>query len=335
MEPKLTHVIGYDIGGTKIAVCIADETGRILADERLKTGATRPYKDVLPEMIATGRRLVGEVGLSMTDLKGCGICAPGPLDIPNGLMLKSPNMPWDRAPLRDDLKEGLGVPAFLENDANAGVLAEYFFGSARDRQNVLYLTMSTGIGGGVIAEGRLLRGATAVGAELGHIVLDSNGPLCGCGLRGCLEAFCGGRNVALRLQHMLRDYPEHAMMALPEVNGRLDKLGYPSLRAAVRNEIPLALEMWDEIAFRLAQGIGTLLHIFNPEIVVLGTVAYYSGELLLEPVRTYLPRFAWPDMRDPCTVAVTALGDRIGELSGVSVALYELGQSPDNGALSA
>ncbi len=324
MAAKTFPVLGYDIGGTKIAVCVADSTGKILASDRIPSGAARNYDEVLPEMVELGKRVVQNANLQLSDLRACGICAPGPLDIPNGLMLKSPNMIWDRVPVRDNLAEGLGVPTFMDNDANAGVIAEWLFGTAKGLKDIIYLTMSTGVGGGVITNGKLMQGATGVGAELGHMILDIKGPLCGCGLRGCLEAYTGGRNVAMRLQSLLRDRPNHAMMKLAEVQGDLEKLGYPALIAAVKQEIPLALEIWDEICLRLAQSIGNYQLIFNPEIIVLGTIAYYSGDLMLKPVLQYLPRFSWPEMRNPCRIAITSLGKRIGELAGISVALYGL-----------
>ena len=319
-------VIGYDIGGTKIAVCVADAGGRVLASQRIATGMTRGYDEVLAEMVAVGKHLVREAGYKPKDLVACGISAPGPLDIRNGLMLKTPNMVWDSVPVRDDLQRHLGLPTFLDNDANAGVLAEWLFGAAQGLRNVVYLTMSTGVGGGVIAEGQLVQGTNGNAGELGHVILDVQGLPCGCGMRGCLEAYCGGRNVARRLQALLRDRPDHAMMRLPEVRGKLENLGYPALRAGVRAEIPLALEVWEEICLRLAQGLGIYLMSFNPEMIVLGTVAYYSGDLLLDPVRRHLPRFAWPEMRGPCRIAVAALGEKLGEMAGVSVALYGLHQ---------
>lgn len=317
-------VLGYDIGGTKVAVCVADSTGKILADERFPSGATSAYDTVLPGMVALGKRLVTEAGLQMSDIKACGVCAPGPLDIKNGLMMKSPNLEWDAVPIRDDLGNALGVPTFLDNDANAGVLAEWFFGSAKGLKDVIYLTMSTGVGGGVVTGGHLMQGSTGIAAELGHVILDPNGPICGCGMLGCLEAYCGGRNVALRVQAALRDRPDHALLKLPGVDGKIENVNYQVLREGYKREIPLAIEMWEEACMRLAQGIGIYMVTFNPELIVLGTLAYYSGDLLMEPVQRYLPRFAWPEFRNSCRLGITALGDKIGELAGISVALYGL-----------
>jgi glucokinase len=319
-------ILGYDIGGTKIAVCVADSKGKILAKKRLPSGAVRNYAESLPDMIAAGHEVVAQAGIDFADVKACGICAPGPLDVPGGRMLKSPNMPWDGVPIRDDLAAALGIPVFFENDANGGALAEGYFGAAKDCQDFVYLTMSTGIGGGVVSHGRLLQGSTGNGAELGHMVLDIDGPPCGCGMKGCFEAYCSGRNVALRLRRLMTEKPCEAIMQLPEVQGDLEKLDYLALRAGVTAGIPEALEFWDELCLRMAQGIGIQMMAFNPSKIILGTIFLYSGEMLMEPVRRYLPRFVWNDMSDVCTLEVSSLGSKIGELAGIATALYGLKQ---------
>ncbi|MFA4943078.1 MAG: ROK family protein [Lentisphaeria bacterium] len=326
MGKEVFPVLGVDVGGTKIAVCLADSTGRILAKERIDGGGKQPYATVVPRIAEIGQRLVKQAGLAMTDLRACGISAPGPIDLDKGVVVESPNMPWRNATIRDDLAAALGVAAYFDNDANAGMLAEWFFGAAQGVRNALYLTMSTGIGGGVITEGKLLHGANGNAGEVGHIVLDITGPVCNCGLRGCLEAYCGGLGVAQRAQELLRGRPTHAVLALPEVQGDLAKVRIETIRIAAQQGIPMAVELWDELCLRLAQGIGVLQMAYNPEVIVLGTLAIYSGEFLLEPVRRHLPRFAWRDVRTPCKIVTTALGTHIGELAGPATALYSLYQ---------
>ncbi len=321
MDTENGKVLGIDIGGSKIALCLTDFSGVVLASARI---AMAPYCAVLPELIALVDKLLAEGGWTREDLCGCGICAPGPLDMAGGRIMKSPNMSWDAVPIRADLQQALGMPVFLENDANAGVLAEWFFGCARGKQDVIYLTMSTGVGGGIVSGGRLITGKTGIGGELGHVILDLNGPLCGCGQRGCLEAYCGGRNVALRLQEALRQRPEHAIFRLPEVDGKIENLNFQAVREGAKAGIPLALAMWDEICLRLAQGLGIYLNTFNPEQIILGTAAYYAGDFLLQPVLSYLPRFAWADFRNCCEIRVSELGLKVAELAGASVALNGL-----------
>ncbi|HOG51770.1 MAG TPA: ROK family protein [Lentisphaeria bacterium] len=326
MSDKLMNVLGIDIGGTKIAVCIADSQGNVLASQRLASGATAPYEQVLPQIIGQARQLMVETGLTK-NIAACGICAPGPLDMVGGRIMKSPNMAWDAVPIRDDLAKALELPVYMDNDANAGVLAELFFGCAKGKKDVIYLTMSTGVGGGIIANGRLVTGVSGIGGELGHLVLDVNGPICGCGQLGCLEAYCGGRNVALRLQDALRYRQDHALMRLPEVDGKLENLNFQTVREGAKLGIPLAVAMWDEICLRLAQGIGLCMVTFNPEMIILGTAAYYAGDFMLKPVLAHLPKFAWKEFRSACEVCITVLGPKVGELAGASVALNGLAES--------
>jgi len=326
MSDELMNVLGIDIGGTKIAVCLADSQGQVLASQRLASGATAPYEQVLPQIIGQARQLMVETGLA-NSIAACGICAPGPLDMVGGRIMKSPNMAWDAVPIRDDLAKALELPVYMDNDANAGVLAELFFGCAKGKKDVIYLTMSTGVGGGIIANGRLVTGVSGIGGELGHLVLDVNGPICGCGQLGCLEAYCGGRNVALRLQDALRYRQDHALMRLPEVDGKLENLNFQTVREGAKLGIPLAVAMWDEICMRLAQGIGLCMVTFNPEMIILGTAAYYAGDFMLQPVLAHLPKFAWKEFRSACEVCITVLGPKVGELAGASVALNGLAES--------
>jgi len=319
-------VAGIDIGGTKIAVCLADSTGRIIDSKRIKGGTQQPYKTKLPELEHMIHACCKAGGISLKDVRACGVSAPGPLDIPGGTILKTPNMVWADVPIRDDLARRLGIPVILQNDANGGALAEWFFGAARGCSNFVYLTMSTGIGGGIVTADRLVDGCAGNAGELGHIVLDLNGPECGCGMRGCFEAFCSGRNVQKRLQDLVRGTPEHPLLRQPEVDGDPSKLRFETLREAAARQVPEACELWDEICLRMAQGIGIQMMTFNPELIILGTIFYYAGDMLMTPVKECLKRFAWSQMREPCRLELPGLGEKIGELAGIAVALYGLHQ---------
>ncbi|MCQ2403092.1 MAG: ROK family protein [Lentisphaeria bacterium] len=323
----MKYVLGIDIGGTKIAVCVANENGEILASGRFPS--TKTYAEALAKIPALAQELLASKGMAMKDVSACGISAPGPLDVPNGMLLRSPNMSWgDQLPIQKDLTEALGVSAILENDANAGALAEWFFGCGKGKKDLIYLTMSTGVGGGVVAGGHLIQGCAGNAGELGHIVLDINGYPCNCGLRGCFEAYTGGRAIQQRMQAALKDHPEHAFFRLECVDGKVENLDFRALLEGVRAKIPLALEWWDEYCLRMAQGLAAIVTSFNPEIVVLGTTAYHAGSLLMDPLMKLLPRFLWKEFYNTVTIRTSALGLRIGELAGVSVAfnsLYEKG----------
>ena len=220
-----------------------------------------------------------------------------------------------------------GVEAFFDNDANGGGLAEWLFGAGRGCENMLYLTMSTGIGGGIIANGRLLRGKSFIAGEVGHITIDIKGPKCNCGMTGCYEAFCGGRALAQRMQKELADKPDSFIVKA--VGGNLDDIDVGVLVKAVKANDPYALALWDEMCMRNAQAIGLLLNIFNPDMIVLGTIAVHTGDLFMGPLKKYLPQFAWKDTLEPCQIRASKLGAHIGEYSGIAIALNFLHERGD------
>jgi glucokinase len=327
------YVLGYDIGGTKVAICLAvcnevNEEGvlipaRIVASKRIPGGSKQGPDTAVPQMKAAGTELLEEQGVTAEALRAVGVCAPGPLDVINGEMLVSPNMPlWDRVPIVKELEDYFEVPVKFENDANGAVLAEYLFGTARGKKNAVYLTMSTGVGAGVIVNGQLVTGHSGLAGELGHNILDINGPKCGCGMNGCLEAFCGGKPFEDRAKAAARADENHPFRSIEEIEGDIEKLCVRVIRDAAFAGHEEAGKWWDEFCLRLAQGIGIAMMTFNPEVVVLGTIAIHSKELLLDPVREYLPRFAWKEMLNDCEIEPSILGTKIGELAGVAVALY-------------
>lgn len=320
-------LLGVDIGGTKIAVCLGTSEGEILASKRIDN-AHRSSDDVLPEVIEAGKELMAETGFASSDLAGVGICAPGPMDIPNGVMLNPPNNDgWDNVPVRDILSDAFGVEAFFENDANAGALAEWMFGAGKGADSMLYLTMSTGIGGGVIANGRLLRGACFQAGEIGHTVIDPEGPLCNCGLKGCYEAFCGGRAVAQRLKKELKNQPES--LIVKHAGGNVDNIDYLAFEKAARDGDAYAVKLWGEISRRHAQAMGGLINALNPQVIVMGTIAWAAGDFFTEPIKRSLADFCWKEHLNSCEVTVSALGREIGSYAGICAALnylYERGE---------
>ncbi len=321
------NILGFDIGGTKIAVCLGTDDGKILGSERIDNKEKSP-DEAIPEMVAAGVRLLENAGLQKSDLRAIGIGSPAPMDIPNGIITGPPNMKlWKNVFIRDRISESFGVDTYFDNDANAGALAEWIFGAGQRAENMLYLTLSTGIGGGIIANGHLLHGKTYIAGELGHITLDLNGPVCNCGMTGCYEAFCGGRAIAQRMQRELADSPNHKIIEL--AGGNIEDVDCLALENAVKAGDEYAVALWDEMCMRNAQAIGMFMNIFNPEKIVLGTIARAGGDLFMEPVKKYLPSYSWKDTRESCELMVSALGKEIGEYSGICVALnalYEAGK---------
>lgn len=313
---------GIDLGGTKIHSVIAAQDGRVLGEDRRLTEAREGVDAVIGRMAASVRQALAQAGLGVERLAGVGISSPGPVDTERGVVTDAPNLlGWHEVPVVRLVSEALGVPALLENDAAAAAYGECRFGAGRGRKHVLYVTVSTGIGGGVIVDGRLYRGASGAAGEVGHLVLDDEGPACNCGSRGCLEAIASGTAIA-------RDAAE-AIAA-----------GRSSLMAGLAKSSPLDAELVGEAAERgdeaaqaiidragyyLGLGLTGLLNCFNPEVLIIGGGLTGLGDRYLgRAIRTARER-AFPQMVADVTIATAELGERSGAL-GVAALVLEQGR---------
>ena len=321
-------LLGFDIGGTKIGIGLGDENGKLLGQRRIANIDTDPG-EILPRMLSDARELAAEAGVKVADIAAFGISAPFPADARRGILLApTNNKRWNNVPILDTFRNELGIPGCFENDANCGALAEWFFGAARGCENFIYLTMSTGIGGGIVAAGKLIRGGNSLSAgEMGHICLDLAGRRCNCGQSGCYETFCGGRAVADRMREELSGKPESRIMQL--AGGDPAKIDMRTLEQAVREGDGYALGLWDEMALRNAQAIGMFINIFNPEMIVLGTLAWAVGPLYTDPIMEYLPRFSWKQMRGDCRIVCSELRRDIGSYAGIAAAKNYLLENSD------
>ncbi|MFA5044258.1 MAG: ROK family protein [Kiritimatiellia bacterium] len=328
------NILGIDIGGTKTSVCVGAESGQLALKRRMATCPENGPDKVLERIVALAREVMAQSGRA--DIDTVGLAAPGPLDVKRGAMLAPPNMPgWDFVPVVSYFAAAFRRPVFMNNDANAGALAEYHFGRGRGVANMVYLTHSTGMGGGVIVDGRLVQGTVDMAGEVGHFVLDPQGPVCPCGLRGCFEVYCGGRNVALRLRQKIAA-EGIATTLTAKAGGQLAAIDFKLFVEAVREQDPFAVREWQAYVERLAQGMGIIIMTLNPDMVVLGTIACQTGDLLMVPLKACLRRFAWGAALDACRIETSALGADIGDLGAIAVAVEGLktkdkGQMTDDG----
>jgi glucokinase len=311
-------LLGIDVGGTKVAFALGGADGGVRARRRRPTAPSGRLEDDLAGIAADARALLAEAGVRPGELAAVGVSLPGPLDPEAGLVLSPPNLPgWDRAPVRDRLAEALGAPVYLENDANAAALAEWHFGAARGLRDVVYLTMSTGVGGGLILDGRLYRGVLSSAGEIGHVPIEWGGEPCACGQAGCLEAYVGGAAWTRRLR------------ALAPVAGRVTALagGREAVRpehlvAAAREGDAFARDEMARWCDYVARGIVTLSFVLAPEAVVLGTIAVAAGEALaFGPIRAQVARHVWPHLAPRLHILPAALGAELPYLAGLSVAV--------------
>jgi glucokinase len=290
------HLLGIDIGGTKVAAGVVDESGRV---HSFVVEPTRPGEG--PErVLEVGRRALGgeEVG-------AVGVACGGPLDAARGTV--SPlHLPWWKdVPIRALAEQAYGVPAALENDATAAAAGEHRFGAGVGTRNMVYLTLSTGVGGGAVVDGVLFRGGAGNGGEFGHVTVDWRGRPChGCGRLGCLEAYASGTSIAERARE-----------------AGLDAASAEDVAAAARADDPVAEAVWAETAEALAAGLTSIVNLFEPERVVLGGGVTSSGEQLLGPVRERVRRDALGPAAATAEVVLSALGEHVGVVGAAAIAL--------------
>ncbi len=299
--------LGFDIGGTKLAVVVGDDAGRIAARRRRPMRASGDPRADIDAMLRDAHELLAEAGIAPSALRGVGVAAPGPIDFARGLVEAPPNLAgWGSVPVREWLAGAFDAPVHLENDANAAALAEWRFGAGRGARHLIYLTMSTGVGGGLVLDGRLYRGSGGAG-EVGHMPVEweGEGELCGCGRRGCLEAYVGGRRWSERLARITPADSRVAALAGAPAHARPEHV-----IAAAREGDGFAcaeLERWNRY---LARGLIVLSYVLAPEVFVLGTIATAAGEALcLEPLRRSLAAVVWPSLVRQSEIRGSALGE--------------------------
>jgi len=311
--PRRKEYMGaVDLGGSKILSVIADGDGRRLGEDRRSTSAEEGPELVLERIVGSLENALAKAGLQRGDLTAVGICSPGPCDIDAGVISSAPNLPgWRDVPICRYLEERLGVPTRLENDANAAALGEHVYGAGRGCRH-----LSTGIGGGLIIDGRLYRGATGVAGELGHMVIDPDGPLCGCGNRGCLEALASGTAIAARGEELVAQGGSALLAKLAQEQGKLT--AETVARAADQGDIACQ-GIIRRAAYYLGVGLASYVNIFNPEVIILGGGLTKEGELLLGPARAEMEARAMSEALKAVQLKLAELGDYVGVMGMVAL----------------
>ena len=315
-----SYVVGIDIGGTKLATVVADKDGNILQKVRKPTESEKGPRYAVQLLLEMVDEAIDLAGLRREDISGIGVSCGGPLDTKTGIIYSPPNLPgWDALPLKEMIESEFHIPTVIENDANASALAEARFGGGRGYDYVLYMTMSTGIGGGIVANGEIYHGANDSAGEVGHQILLPDGPLCGCGQYGCLEALCSGPAIARRAQEAIIDQPHTKILALAD--GQIDRVRSEHVLQAAWDSDALAIALVEETAYYMGWGIANLVNILNPQIVLLGTIAVAAGDLLLDPIRRTVTEMAMQRPLEIVKIMPAELGDSIGDLAAISLVI--------------
>jgi glucokinase len=257
-----------------------------------------------------------ETGADRSDFLGVGIGSPGPLDRARGIVIVSPNLGWRDFPLRDAVGTRVNLPATLDNDANCATLGEWWCGAAKGGRDVVGLTIGTGIGGGLIFDGKLYHGASDGAGEIGHTTIDPTGRRCKCGNYGCLEAYASGPAIAERAREELEVDAESILLGM--VNGDADRITSLTVFEASKRGDPVATQVVRDTAHFLGVGVSNLINIFNPDIVVIAGGVTQAGDLLFDPLRAEIKRRAFKSSVDACRIVPGALPLSAGVVGAVA-----------------
>jgi len=303
------HVLGLDIGGTKTAVIVGDDRGRVHNRLAFPTKPQRGFESTFDELCEQAGKAIQTAKVQNRPPEVISVSIGGPLDVEQGIILSPPNLPgWDAIPLKALLEQRLALPCHIEHDGNAGALAEWFFGAARGARHVIFLTMGTGFGGGLILNGRLYRGACDMAGEVGHVRFAHEGPVA-YGKAGSWEAFCSGTGIVRLAAHLF-----------PGRWGE-DRCTVPLLADAARNGDEDARAVFATVGVYLGQGLAMLVDTLNPEVIVIGSLAVRLGDLVLAPAREVVNKEALPRAAERCRIVPAALGEQIGDVASLCAAI--------------
>jgi glucokinase len=319
----MKKVLAFDLGGTKFAFGVVAENGEVLGSDKIETLAKQGPEQAIQRVNLAAQSLLQKLNIKPEELIGIGIASPGPLDISKGCVDGSPNLPgWTGYSIEQGLSSFFNLPARIDNDANAAALGEYKFGAGKNKKNMVYITVSTGIGGGVIVDGRLMRGANGNAAELGHLTLNINGPACPCGANGCFEMYASGTAIARRTREAIEAGARSQILNLA---GSLEEITTHHILAALQKEDELAKKIWNETTEYLGRGLAVVINTFNPELIVVGGGVTAAGDLLFTPVREKALRYAFPRLAAVCSIVPAGLGSNVGVV-GAAACAFEAAQ---------
>jgi glucokinase len=319
-------VVGVDIGGTNLVVGLIPAEGG--APMGLRSRATNPERgadacvdDIVRMAEEAIEETLAEHGGSRADVAGVGIGCPGPLDLDAGVVIATPNLGWTDYPIRDRISNALRLSATLDNDANCATYGEYWQGAGRGVKNLVGVTLGTGIGGGVILDGRIARGASGSAGELGHTTIDFTGRRCACGNYGCLEAYASGPNIAARAREGLEVGYESVLTEL--VDGDLERLTALTVYEALVLGDEYAHEVMRETAKILGAGIANIVNLLNPEVVVVVGGVTRAGDHLFGPLRSEVRRRAFASAVAACRILPGELPETAGVVGAAGVFVAE------------
>ncbi len=320
------YFVGVDLGGTNIKAGVVDAQGVALklknaegkSSLSVPTEVSKGRDQVVKNIVTAAEQAITGSGVNRKDVAGIGIGSPGPMSHRQGLVINPGNLPClADTPLRDIVRERTGIPATLENDANAAAFGEFWAGAGKGVQDLVMWTLGTGVGGGVISEGKLLRGHFENGGELGHMLVKPGGRRCSCGQSGCLEAYSSAYNLARRAEEYLGQGAESTLLELT-AQGR--ELNSEDVANAAKAGDPVAAQVWNEACYYLAVACVTMQHISNPQVIVMAGGLIAQGDFLLNPIKGYFQAMTWKLLNDYPQITLATLGNDAGFIGAAGCA---------------
>ena len=312
------YFVGVDLGGTNIKAGLTDEQGKVLGQFSVPSEVDRGREVVVGNIVTAAERAISETGVERSSVLGIGIGSPGPLSHRRGQIINPANLPCLReTPIRQIVTERTGIQTTLENDANAAAWGEFWAGAGKGVNDFLMFTLGTGVGGGMVVDGQMLRGFFENGAELGHIIVEPRGRKCTCGQLGCVEAYSSAYNLARRAEEMIADGADSVLKQRVEAG---QMLMAEHIVAAAQEGDAVAERAWDEACYYLGVAIVNMQHVSNPERVVLAGGLIAAGDFLLDRVRRHAKALTWHLLDDLAEIRFATLGNDAGFIGAAGCA---------------
>lgn len=307
----MKYYLGVDLGGTNIVAGVVDEEYNILVKESVKTNSNRPAAEVIADIIAVAKKAVESANLTMDQIENVGVGAPGTANKDTGIIEYSNNLKWDEVPLKQMMEDGLQKPVFVENDANAAAFGEFLAGAGKDHNSLVAITLGTGVGGGVITDGKILTGFSYAGAELGHSVIVAHGRHCTCGRDGCLEAYVSATGLINATKEAMQEDKQSAMWEI--CDGNLENVNGKTAFDGMRKGDATAIDVVDTFIDYLSIGIANFINIFQPEILCIGGGICKEGDTLIKPLtEKVIPQTYAKKEENRTKIVVAKLGNDAG-----------------------
>ena len=281
--------IGVDLGGTNIAGGLVDENGKIIQRKSVKTDSSRDYKEILKDMALCAKAVVEESGVGFDTVKAVGIGSPGTIDSKNGVIIYANNLHFDHVPIVEEFKKHYDIDVYIDNDGNCAAFGEVLFGGARGAKDAMAITIGTGVGAGIVIDGKIYSGFNGAGGEYGHMVICVDGEPCNCGRRGCYEAYASATALIRQTKEKMQARKDSLMWE--ECGGNLDNVNGRTAFDASRKGDDAAKEVVDQFIYYFSEGVVNAINIFQPEVILVGGGVAHEGDYLLDPVREHVKKF--------------------------------------------